>query len=146
MPNPNPNNGGRDTQFTDDFFIYEADFASIASGITQNSNIVIQADSDFILVKLGLTADIAAAAQTSSTQIIPLCTLQIVDTGSGRQLFSNPVALPSIFGNGQLPFLLPVPRKFNARSNISLSLANYSAASTYQIKMAFIGFKRFIQS
>lgn len=138
-------NAGQDTQLTSDFFIYELDVASIANGASQNVNITIQADSDFCLVKLGITADIAGAAQTSSTQIVPLCTINIVDTGSGRQIFSAPVAIPSLFGNGQLPFILPVPRLFKARSNIAVALANYSNATTYALRMAFIGFKRFQQ-
>lgn len=130
-------------QYVEDFFIYEFDVLAIAPAATVNGNIQIQADSDFKLTKITLMADIAAAAQLESTVVIPLATLMVLDTGSGRQIFSAPVALGAIFGNGRLPFILPVPRIFKARTNISLAVVNYDAAVTYNIRMAFIGSKIF---
>lgn len=130
-------------QYIEDFFIYELDVDDIVPGGIFNGNVQIQADSDFKLVKLALIADIAGAGQTAATRIIPLCTMQLVDSGSGRQLFSLPVPLGAIFGDGQLPFILPVPRIFKARSNIAVTITNYSAAEEYEIKMALIGNKIF---
>jgi hypothetical protein len=132
-------------QYVQDFFIYGIDILAIVAGATANNNIQIQADCDFKLVKLGMQADIAAAAQTDSGRVIPLVTLQIVDTGSGRQVFSTPIAMGALFGTGPLPFILPVPRIFKARTNISLSFTNYSAATTYNLRCAFIGNKIFAQ-
>jgi hypothetical protein len=130
-------------QYVQDFTIYEFDALAIAPAATVNGNIQIQSDSDFKLTKLSLMADIAAAAVTESGRIVPLCTLSILDTGSGRQIFSAPVALGALFGFGPLPFILPVPRIFKARTNIALALVNYSAATTYNIRMALIGSKIF---
>lgn len=130
-------------QYVEDFFVYDLDIAALAAGGVNNANIQMQADSDFKLVKLGMMADIAAAAQTESSRVLPLCTLQLVDSGSGRQLFSAPVALGAIFGDGRLPFILPVPRIFKARTNIQLALTNYSAATTYNLRLALIGSKIF---
>jgi hypothetical protein len=105
----------------------------------------VQADSAFKLTKLGFQADIALAVLTEATNVIPLVTINIVDNGSGRNLFSAPIALGTIFGNGRLPFILPVPRIFMPRSNIGVTLANYTAATTYNIRLAFIGSKIFEQ-
>lgn len=141
LPSPTQPN----IQFVEDFFIYELDILAIGPGATANANIQIQADSDFKLVKITTMADIAAASQLEGTRVLPLVTLQIVDTGSGRQIFSSPVAMGALFGTGQLPFILPVPRIFKARTNISLSFTNYDAAVTYNLRNAFIGNKIFQQ-
>lgn len=130
-------------QYVEDFTINEFDIAAIAPAATVNGNITIQSDSDFKLTKLALMADLAGAAVTESARIVPLCTLALLDTGSGRQLFSAPVALGALFGYGALPFILPVPRIFKARTSISLTFVNYSAATTYNIRLAFIGTKIF---
>jgi len=126
-----------------DFYVYEQDFDGLASGSSATGNINIQADSDFILQKLTLFADVNGAAQVSGSRIVPLCALQVTDSGSGRQLFESAVPVPAIFGNGELPFILPTPKLFPARSTITLNVANFSASTTYNLKFAFIGYKSF---
>lgn len=130
-------------QYIEDLWVEAVNIAALASGAVANTNIQVQADSAFKLIKLGLQVDLAAAAVTESTNPLALVAMQITDTGSGRNLFSGAVALGAIFGNGRLPFILPVPRLFMPRSNIALQFTNYSAATTYNIRMAFIGTKVF---
>ncbi|MDE2020742.1 MAG: hypothetical protein KGJ13_10435 [Patescibacteria group bacterium] len=130
-------------QYVEDWFTYEIDAAALAAGGTFNGNIQVQADSDFKLVKLAGMTDIAGAAQTDSTRVLPLVSLNIVDSGSGRTLMSNPVPWGSIVGSGPLPFILPVPRIFKARSNIAVTLTNYSAATAYNLRLSLIGTKIF---
>ena len=124
-----------------EFFTYQEDFSAVASGASATGNINIQADSDFVLQKLTYYADIAAAAQTANTRVIPNATIVITDTGSGRQLMESAVPIASLFGTGQLPFILPTPRLFQARSTISLIVANFDAAVTYNIRLSFSGYK-----
>jgi hypothetical protein len=127
-----------------DFYVYEARTTAgtpIAAGITQTDAIPIEADSNFILEKLAYFADIAAAAQTQSTQVLPLVTIQIQDTGSGRNLMANPIPIPSIFGFGYLPFVLPKPRIFMRNTTIQITFTNFSAATSYNVQLAFIGYK-----
>lgn len=132
--------------FISDFFVYEVDFtAGIAAGATGNGSFTVQADSDFKWLKACYFADIAVAAQTDSTRIIPLATVLITDQGSGRQLMSAAVPIPSIFGTGQIPFILPVPKIFAAKSTVGVSVVNFSAASTYNLRLSFIGVKLFKQ-
>lgn len=126
-----------------DFFIYAADFTGLASGSSQTQTINIQADSDFVVQKLTFAANVANAGQTDSSRVIPLCSLLITDTGSGRQLSNIPIDLSTLFGTGEIPFILPQPKVFVARSNISLQLANYDAAQTYNVKLSLIGMKLF---
>jgi hypothetical protein len=124
-----------------EFFVYEEDFLALAIGTSAAGNINIQADSDFVLQKLTYFADVAAAGQTAATRVVPLATLQITDTGSGRNVMESAVPITSIFGTGELPFILPTPRLFLARSTIAITVANFDAADAYNIRLSFIGYK-----
>jgi hypothetical protein len=126
-----------------DFFTYEVNFSGLAAGTDSVQQINIQADSDFELMKMTYFADIAAAAQTESTQVVPLCSVLILDSGSGRQLSDQAVPVPNLFGTGEIPFILPNSKIFSARSLISVTVNNFSAATTYNLKLSFIGVKRF---
>jgi len=124
-----------------DFYTYEAEALLIAPGGSANDVINIEADSDFIMQKLSFQADNAGGAFTDSTRLIPNVSVQLVDTGSGRQLMQNPIPIPSIFGWGELPFVLDNPRKFLRNSTIQVAFTNFDAAVTYNIRLAFIGYK-----
>ena len=124
-----------------DFFTYESEALALAPAASANDIINIEADSDFILQKLTFEADIAAATQTDSTRVVPLVTVQLIDSGSGRQMMQNPIPIPSIFGTGQLPLILPNPRKFLRNTTIQVAYTNFSAATTYNVRLAFIGYK-----
>ena len=129
------------SDFRRDFYIYEAESLALASGGTSNDVINIEADSDFILQKMTYEADIAAAAYTFTTNPIPLITIQIIDSGSGRQLMQQPIPVNSFMGDGKLPFYLPNPRKFLRNSTIQVAFVNFDAAIVYNIRLAFIGYK-----
>jgi hypothetical protein len=126
-----------------DFFIYEVDFSSIAPAGSSTQSFTVQQEADFLLTKITMTPDIAAAAYVNAAVPVPLVTIMINDTGSGRNLMSSAVPLPSIFGNGGLPFILPRQRLFVASSVVNITLTNYDAATTYNIRLAFIGEKAF---
>lgn len=141
--------GGNDqrppVQFWEDFTVYEVDSGSIAAGVTNVAALTIQQDSAFKWMKLCAFADIAGAVQTQSSQVIPLATLQIVDLGSGRQLFSTPAPIGNIAGLMGQPLILPIPRRFKPFSQIQFTFANFSAATTYaNIRLSLIGTKIFM--
>lgn len=126
-----------------DFYIYEEDFNGLAAGGSASGSVNIQADSDFVIQKLSYFADVAGAAQTENSRVIPLITVLVTDSGSGRNLMESQVAVPSLFGTGQLPFILPQPKLFLARTTITLAVTNFSAATTYDLKLSLIGYKVF---
>src|SRR3990167_6061714 len=99
-------------QVFEDFFVYGATFTSIAAAAVQTQNIQIQADSAFKWTHASMECDLAGVTYTQEATPVPLCSLQITDSGTGRQLFSQAIPLSAIFGSGQLPFVLPVPRGF----------------------------------
>lgn len=126
-----------------DPFIYTALFTGLAAGANATYNVNIQADADFQILALSYHANVANAGQTNSTFTYPLVTLLLTDSGSGRQLMDSDVSLPAIAGNGQFPFVLPVPKIMAARSNLVVKATNYDAAQTYNLRVYFIGAKLF---
>lgn len=126
-----------------DFYTYGINFLALAAGATANGAIAVEADSEFEVQKLAMFADIAAAVQTASTRVLPLVTIQITDTGTGRPMFSIPLPIPAIFGDGQIPFLLPTTKVFTKRASIAVAVVNFSAATTYNLRVVLIGSKIF---
>lgn len=125
-----------------DFFVYSLE-VTVTANSPGTGAIQIQADSYFELQKLSFFADVAGASETQSSRVLPLCTLQITDTGSGRQVFNTPVPIPAIMGDGQIPFILPTVKAFAPNSSVQLSFANYSSADDYHMYIALIGSKVF---
>ncbi len=127
-----------------DYYVYSASYTDLAAAASQTGRINIEADADFVVEKMTFFAEIAGAVQTDASRVIPLATMLINDSGSGRNLQNEPVYIPSIFGDGRLPFVLPLPRTFRANSTISVTAANVSAATTYaNLQISFIGYKKF---
>jgi hypothetical protein len=126
-----------------DFFIYELDFAALASGGVASSSFTIQTDSNFLWQEGCFFADIAGAAQEDSTRVLPLVSCLLIDTSSGRQLSSSSVPLTSQFGPGDKPYILPTPRFFRANTQVTVSLTNFSADTAYNLRLQFIGTKFF---
>ena len=140
---PDARNAPRGSQFLEDYFNYNVDFFDLAADATQQGNIQIQADSAFKWTAAAVQCDLDGAAYTAETRPIPLCTLQMIDTGSGRQLFFNPIPVETVFGWGGLPFILPVPRIFMPRSNITFTITNFSVDQTYDVRLILSGTKVF---
>ena len=141
MPRHNQNNPEVVKKIRRDFYIYEAEALALVAGGDANDTINIEADSDFFLQKFAYEADIAAAAFVFNTKPLPLITIQLIDSGSGRQLMNNPIPVTSFMGDGQLPFILPNPRLFLRNSTIQVAFNNFDAAVTYNLRLAFIGYK-----
>lgn len=127
-----------------DYFVYTVNTGSLAAAAIANVNAAISADSDFWLTGISYFSDLAGAAQTDSTRVIPLLTLQITDTGSGRQLFSAATPLNNVAGYGGHTYRLIHPRFFARSTTIQLTATNYSAGTTYtNTFISLIGFKIF---
>lgn len=123
------------------FYTYQVTALALAAAGVATPSFQIESNSDFYLHKMTYIADIALAAVTDSTRVIPLVTILINDSGTGENLMSAAVPLSSIMGTGSLPFILPYPRKIAATSTIQLTLTNFSAATTYNLRLSFIGVK-----
>lgn len=133
----------RHIDFIKDWYVYESNSLALAGAASSTDQVNIEADADFYLIKLGFFADIALAVQTDSSRVLPLVTVQLTDTGSGRQLFNDDMPIPVVFGWGELPYILPIPRLFKANSLLRIDYTNLTAATTYNIRLAFSGWKDF---
>lgn len=130
-------------KFTPDHFIYMAKVSSLAAGASATSQINIEANSDFVWLKTAYMADIAGAAQTESTRVIPLARVSITDSGSGVNLQNLPVPISSLAGHEGLPLNLSQPRVFSANSIATFTFSNYSDSTTYaNIEIALIGYRK----
>lgn len=128
-----------------DFFSYVFDVGTIAQGATATSTLTIQADADFVCTQMVYMASIANATLTDATRVVPLITVAINDQGSGRNLQNVAVDLSNLGGYGSLPFILPVARRFAARSGITATFVNYSAASDYSnVRLVMQGYKAWL--
>lgn len=126
-----------------DFYIYRTTYDDLTNGTSQSANFTVEADSDFMLHKLAYFADESLAAQEEATRVIPLVTALITDTGSGRQLSAGAIPISSYFGSGRLPFILPAPKLFLARSVVQVQVSNFASTADYNLQLAFIGYKIF---
>ena len=114
-----------------DWRVYHALVSSIASGASASTSFNIRAHADFEIHKISYMTDIAGAVQTESSRVLPLVTVQITDTGAGKEFFDDPVPIPAICGTGPWPHYLPGPRRVAAKSTLQFTFYNYSAATTY---------------
>lgn len=135
------------TQTTRDFYEYALDFGTIAPGSSKTGNIQIQADSAFLWRFGTYWAGIPGGGldQTADTQVIPPLTIQIADSGSGRQLtnIAIPIDASPFSRQSGLPFPLTPERIFEARSNIQFTVNSLSAATNYRLFIVLHGEKIF---
>lgn len=131
-------------KFRRDFFIYTLAFLALAPNTSTETAFQIQADSDFELEKLSFWCDDATGqSQMQSTRLLPDVTIQITDTGTGRQMFNAPVAVPSIFGSGEFPFIMQTTKIFSANASVAVAVSNFNPNDTYNLRLNFIGSKIF---
>ncbi len=139
------NQGGNATQGRGLEFVYQTPLiASLAAGISNTQVIQFDNNSVFTWLRSTIVADLAGAAQTNSTIVVPLCTLQITDTGNGMSFMNAPIPLSAMAGTGSLPFILPTPQFIQPNASFQFQFANYSAATTYlNLRFQMHGFRTF---
>jgi hypothetical protein len=123
-----------------DFYVYQTSVASLAAAASTSTTIAIEADSNFWLQKLTFNAVVGANGANLPT---PNVLILITDTGSGRQLMNATIAVPALFGNGTLPFILPNPRLFRRNSTISFAWTSFEAAQAVSCRLDLIGYKEY---
>lgn len=138
-------NAGRRNQqiISDEFYVYSTGrpLTGLALLATLNTNIQIQADSDFLIEKLSFNADLAGAALTESGRILPNVQVLLTNTSSGRQLMNIQFPLTGLFGSGELPFILPRQYLLPASATLQIQLVSFEAVSVPFLVLNFIGRK-----
>lgn len=113
--------------FTTDLYSYQARVETFAAGATQTVNIQIEADSYFIIEKMSYFARINQVTLTENSRLIPIVSVKITDTGSGRNLMSAGVQVSALAGHEGLPFILPIDRWLKANSTLQFEFTNESS-------------------
>ncbi len=134
--NPRANNS--------DYFWYAASVAGISSVAQAATGLInLDADSYFYCVALTAVTNIAGAAYTESTAPLPLISLQITDSSTGKALMNTPILIPGFLGDGKRPYRFVRPRVFQPNGTIQLSFSGalLAAGTTYGIQVIFHGYK-----
>lgn len=146
-PQRQPDYAFGDKRQNKDYYWYAPDpFAIQSTDPVINQTINISDDGDFYWTATSYQISIAGALLTEATNIIPLITINIVDTGSQRNLMNIPVPLAAIAGDGKRPYRLPKPRIFTRNSTIQLKFVPFLVAGTiYTVQFVMHGYKNYGQ-
>lgn len=125
-----------------DFFTYGVDFLAIAAaGGTQTQTFTVQNDSDFLIV--GATGTVVDPAAEETARPTSSLTIQIRDSGSGRELQNRAAGFGNLVGTGQLPAYWPFPKFIDRASDVSTTIVNNDTANPIRVRLNYIGFKIF---
>ena len=117
-----------------DYFFYQTTVASMAPAANSPSQIQIDAGTDFLWIASSyfVTIGFAGDSLTVDTNVIPLLTVTILDTGATKNLMNAPCPIHTIASNnpGEL-YRLIRPRLFRANSVINFTWVNYASDATY---------------
>ncbi len=118
------------------FFVYSMFFPVVGASATDTRQLVIQADSDFLIQQI----TVAAIDPTTPLTPVPLyATAQFVDTGSGMNVFDQPIPLTNFAGNGQLPYILSTPLLLNRNAALTGTLTNFASTNPVNYYVSFLG-------
>lgn len=132
-------------QLPSDIFTYTVPILGLAAGTTAPAaTLNFDTNTEFKWMYATYAADIAAAGQQYATRVVPLCTVLITDNNSSQNLMNGAVPVPSLFGHGESPYLLPMPRTIPAKSSMTFVVANYDAANTYNLYLQLHGIRTLV--
>lgn len=126
-----------------DFFAYAVEALPLNAATVVTATFAVQNDSDFLAVCLTGTA--RDTADPTTVFASPAITLQITDSGSGRNLFNRAVDWNNAIGPATLPFYLPYPKYIGRASTVTFTFTNLAAAGgqDYNVRLNVSGFKIF---
>lgn len=131
-----------------DYFTYGIRLQTLNAGGQQPGQFTVDAGWDFLWSKATMFAvdDGDAAADGGNNTPAPDLTIIITDTGSGRNLSNIPIPVTSIFGTGQLPFILPTQKLFQARATVAVTVINNGVINYDDVYLNFIGTQLFLRN
>jgi hypothetical protein len=132
-------------QYAEDIFTYSTgvgDLGPVSPGDSASTVIQIEADSYFKWIKATYKAWTGAAnganlLQTHANQVVPNALVEITDSGSGRKLQNTGVPVSSVFGDGEFPAIIPLPRIFLPRSTITFTVTHIGETGTDDLNFVF---------
>jgi len=117
------------------WYIYQAPVLVHAAANTQQVSLNFDSDADFICTQI--TGTVLQANLVVGTWG---GTIQMVDSASGTNLFSDFIPFESLRGNGQMPYVLNPYRKFASNSIVTITTVNPVVTAT-QVYVTLHGYK-----
>lgn len=124
-----------------DTFFYSAQFLPLASGATASFDINIQADSDFLIMEATGASRDPAAGNALDPDLRFL--IQIIDSGSGRQLFDRAQDAENVLGVGRDPYVWPIPKPVYRASTLTVTVQDLRGRDS-DVRVSFSGPKVFL--
>jgi hypothetical protein len=125
-----------------DFFVYSTPnpIGPIGPGDTGRGDITVEKNATFLII--GATLTILDNDDQDSVLDDP-ATVQVHDSGSGRDLFSAAQHARNVFGTGQRPCYWPFYRKVEPASTLSVTFTSLDPALDLLVFPSFLGIKVF---
>ena len=116
-------------------FFYNAPFVTFgvagAAGSEQSFTLQTQSDADFECQKLmsNVALQLTNIVTNNTLEVLqglhyPALTLQIVDTNTGEQWFSQPTSIPNVCGVAQTPMILPQTKLISRSTSLLITVKN----------------------
>lgn len=124
-------------------FVHMAVTAAAGLAPAADVPLSVEIPQDFLIQAGTYFADVAGAAQTDSTRVIPLVTVVLSDIGTSYNYSDVGVPVPSLFGTGEAPYIWPTPRFIPGGTRLGVRLVSFRAAAgdTYNLRLGFHGHK-----
>ena len=123
-----------------DFFSYTVEWLPLAISESASKTFSTQGDADF-MIQEGVR--VVSTVDNLTETAFPPMLVKIEDSGSGRNMMDKAVHLENLFGTAQQPMVWPFPKRIRPNSTVTVTLQNLSAASAFNARLTFLGFKVF---
>ena len=123
-----------------DFFTFTVEWLPLAISESASKTFSTQGDSDFLIL---MGTRVVSTVDNLTATAFPPMLVKIEDSGSGRNMMDKAVHLENLFGTAQQPSVWPFPKLIRANSTVTVTLQNLSAASAFNARLSFLGFKVF---
>lgn len=128
-----------------EFFTYGISFLAVAPAAIVDKILTLDASSDFLWLYSAWSAATSGGntAWAEATRQLPSSTIMLTPGDTNAQMMSQAVPVGHIFGSGEMPFVLPAPRKLPARTTLEFVFTNLDSTITYDIYLSLIGVKQY---
>jgi hypothetical protein len=120
---------------------YNIVFLAVPTATPATGFFTVDASAPFLITHSMMHSDVGGVAVTISTMNWPNATIQLVDTGSNRQLMDIATPLGNIFGTSQFPYYWAEPKLMAANSQMQATITSQEAANTPNIRLTFGGYR-----
>ena len=127
------------------FHTYELTFANLAvsagneaAGGSSQQSFLVETAYDFWWLKSQAFISTYATGQGIVTTTLPLLNVLMQDGSSQQQLSNQAQAIASIFGTGQIPYILPQPHVVAGGATFNATVTNLST-TIYSVRLQFSG-------